>query len=159
MNISPLRTEHIQEVRRLMELGQPYISARTVSDYWLYATLFSTTCPVAIATDRSIAGAAIAFRSQVDPHEVYIQDVMIHPVCRRRGIARVLMESVRHQAQQWGCRRLYLTSEPENDAAHRTWATLGFENEPGDYVVKGVSVKAGYKGPGRDRAVYSMPLT
>ncbi|MFD6391175.1 GNAT family N-acetyltransferase [Nocardia sp. NPDC060259] len=158
MNITPLRIEHIQEVRQLMERGEPYISARTLSDYWLYATLFSTTCPVAVTTDRSIAGTVIAFRSQDDPNEIYIQDVMIHPDHRRQGTAKRLLHSVRHQAEQWGCRRLYLTSEPENLAAQKTWATLGFENEPGDYKIAGISVKADYKGPGRDRAVYALTL-
>ena len=159
MNITPLRTEHIQEVRQLMELGEPYVSARTLSDYWLYAALFSTTCPVAIGTDGSIAGAVIAFRSQDDPNEFYVQDVMIHPDHRRHGIAKGLLHSVQRQAQQWGCRRLYLTSEPENQAAHKTWVALGFENEPGDYEIAGISVRANYKGPGRDRAVYALILS
>ncbi|MFG1774619.1 GNAT family N-acetyltransferase [Nocardia salmonicida] len=159
MNITPLRTDHIEEVRQLMELGEPYISARTLSDYWLYAALFSTTCPVAITTDRSIAGSVIAFRSQDGPHEIYIQDVMVHPDQRSRGIAKVLLQSVLRQAQQWNCRRVCLTSDPENDAAHKTWAALGFENEPGDYEINGISVKADYKGPGRDRAVYALTLS
>jgi hypothetical protein len=76
--ITPLRPERIGEVLHLMELGQPYISARTLSDYWLYATLFFSTCP--------IAGAVMAFRSQDEPADVYVQDVMTHPQHRRRGV-------------------------------------------------------------------------
>jgi hypothetical protein len=48
--------------------------------------------------------------------------------------------------------------EPHNTGAHATWLRLGFTNLPGDYQTAGISVTAGYKGPGKDRAVYQMPL-
>lgn len=158
MIITPLQPEHIGEVRQLMQLGEPYISARTLSDYWLYATLFSTTCPVAVDDEGNIAGAAIAFRSQDNPADVYVQDVMVHPHYRRRNIARTLLGAVRSRAAGWGCTRLYLTSEPENHAAHSSWIALGFENLEGDREIDGISVTADFKGPGRDRAVYALSL-
>jgi GNAT superfamily N-acetyltransferase len=157
--ITPLKTDHIGDVHQLMELGEPYIRARTLSDYWLYATLFSTTCPVALADDSTIAGAVIAFRSQDQPTDVYVQDVMTHPQHRRRGITRALLQSVRSQAEKWDCRRIYLTSEPDNQAAHASWTTLGFDNVPGDHRINGISVITDYKGPGRDRAVYELILS
>ena len=158
MIVKPLQPEHISEVRQLMELGEPYIWARTLSDYWLYAKLFSTTCPVAMANDNTIIGAVIAFRSQDDPADVYIQDVMTHPQHRRRGITRALLQSVRSQAEKWGCQRLYLTSEPDNQPAHATWTALGFHNVPGDQKINGISVITDFKGPGRSRAIYQSPL-
>ncbi len=158
MNLTPLRVEHSAEVRRLMELGGPFIRARGLSDYWLYAALFSSTCPVMVDDDH-IAGAVIAFRSQDNPADVYIQDVMIHPEHRRRGIARALLNSVRTRAEEWNCGRIYLTSEPENQAAHSTWTTLGFTNIRGDEEIDGVSVITDYKGPGRSRAVYELILS
>ena len=158
MIVAPLRPEQIGEVQKLMELGEPYISARTLSDYWLYATLFSSTCPIAITDDDTVVGAVIAFQSQDDPAEVYVQDVMTHPQHRRRGIVRTLLQNVRSQAEARGCRRLYLTSEPDNRAAHASWTALGFVNVPGDHEVAGVSVISDFKGPGRDRAVYQLTL-
>lgn len=53
-----------------------------------------------------------------------------------------------------GCKRIYLTSEPENVGAHATWSSLGFENMFGDYISHGISVTKDFKGPGKDRAVY-----
>ncbi|MEV4129317.1 GNAT family N-acetyltransferase [Nocardia sp. NPDC049707] len=159
MIVVPLQPEYITEVQELMKLGEPYISARTLSDYWLYAKLFSTTCPITIEEDNTVTGAVIAFRSQTDPGDVYIQDVMIHPQHRRRGIARALLQSVRSQAEKWACERLYLTSEPDNQAAQATWATLGFVNVPGDHENDGVSIITDFKGPGRSRAVYELALT
>lgn len=157
MNIVPLRQEFIPRVINLMELGAPYIWARTASDYWLYANLFSSTCPIALI-DGEVAGAVMAFRSQENPDDVYVQDVMTHPDHRGRGVARALLAVVRNRATAWGCKRLYLTSEPTNTAAHAAWTSMGFTNLPGDQVVHGVSVISDFKGPGKDRAVYQLDV-
>ncbi|MGH3839034.1 MAG: GNAT family N-acetyltransferase [Pseudonocardiaceae bacterium] len=157
MLVATLSQDRIQQVRDLMELGAPYIRVRTYSDYWLYASLFSSSCPVALV-DNVVVGAVIAFRSQDKPDDVYVQDVMIHPEHRNHGIARTLLAEVRRRATEWGCVRLYLTSEPENTAAHATWMSLGFVNMPGERAVDGISVVRNFKGPGRDRAVYQLNL-
>lgn len=157
MIVTAFRQELIQQVQELMELGEPYIRVRTYSDYWLYARMFSSTCPVALVND-TVVGAVIGFRSQDDPADVYVQDVMTHPDHRGRGVAKALLAAVTGRAAGWGCRRLYLTSEPGNTTAHAAWTSLGFVNVPGDLVVGGVSVTADFKGPGKDRAVYQLDL-
>ena len=157
MIIEPLTVDRIGQVIDLMGTGAPYITPRTWSDYWLYSTLFSTTCPVAVA-GNDVLGAIIAFRSQDHPDDIYLQDVITHPDHRRHGITRALLETVRAQAKTWGCRRLYLTSEPDNTTAHTTWTTLGFTNILGDALVGGISVITDYKGPGKSRAVYESPV-
>jgi GNAT superfamily N-acetyltransferase len=158
VHVRPLSQDLIPQVIELVELGAPYIRPRTHSDYWLYATLFSSTCPVALADD-TIAGIVIAFRSQDDPQDVYVQDVMTHPDHRKQGIAHRLLDTVLSRAAQWGCTRLYLTSEPENTAADATWRAIGFTNIPGDQTANGISVITDFKGPGRSRAVYQLLLT
>ncbi|WP_405166524.1 GNAT family N-acetyltransferase [Nocardia sp. NBC_01499] len=157
MIIQPLRPQMITDVIALMQLGDPFITARTYSDYWLYATLFSSTCPVALV-EGQVAGVVIAFRSQDDPSEMYVQDVMTHPGHRKRGITRGLLARVRERAVEMGCRRIYLTSEPHNSAAHQAWSALGFCNVPGDRTVDGVSVITDFKGPGKTRAVYELTI-
>lgn len=157
MHVTPLNTDLIPEVIKLMELGEPFIRPRTHSDYWLYAQLFSSTCLIAIVDDH-IAGAVMAFRSQEDPADIYVQDVMTHPDHRRTGVAHTLLKHIRTRANHWGCRRLYLTSEPTNADAHSTWTSLGFTNLPGDHTINGVAVITDYKGPGRSRAVYQQNL-
>lgn len=123
-------------------------------DYWAYAALFSSTCPVA-TIDEHLAGAIIAFRSQTAPEDVCVQDVMVHPAVRLRGVAGALVDSVSRAAHRWGCRRIYLTSELDN---HSSWRALGFVNAPGDYAVGEVQVLRDFKGPGKDRAVYELRL-
>jgi GNAT superfamily N-acetyltransferase len=107
MQITALSQDLTGDVLKLMDLGGPYIRARTPSDYWLYAQLFSSTCPVA-HVDGAVVGAVIAMRSQDNTNEVYIQDVMTHPDHWRKGVAAALVEVVRKRAQQWGCKRIYL---------------------------------------------------
>lgn len=158
MKITSLTVAMTDDIIGLMALGEPYIRPRTSSDYWAYATLFSTTCPVA-TIDGQLAGAIIGFRSQDVPEDVYLQDVMVHPDFRRRGVANALVRSVHAVAQAWGCHRLYLTSEPDNADADSTWRKLGFVNAPGDYVLENVQVIRDFKGPGKDRAVYELNLT
>jgi ribosomal protein S18 acetylase RimI-like enzyme len=130
MNIRLLRVQHTVAVERLIRLCGPYVSPRTASDYWLYAALFSSTCPIATHDDAEIMGAVIAFRSQNNPDDAYIQDVATHPDHRRQGIGQALVDTARQQAAAWGCRRLCLTSEPDNHAAQRTWRSLGFHQRP-----------------------------
>jgi GNAT superfamily N-acetyltransferase len=155
MIITPLRVSLISAITHLIELGAPYLWPRTSSDYWLYATLFSSSCPVALDGD-TVIGAVIAFRSQDDPADVYVQDVISHPHHRRTGVARTLLNTVHQQATAWGCERVYLTSEPDNAAAHHTWRSLGYTNVPGNQTINGVSVTSDYKGPGKHRAIYQL---
>ena len=157
VNIASLTVAMTDDIFELMSLGGPYIRPRTSSDYWAYATLFSSTCLVA-TIDGHLAGAIIAFRSQSVPGDVFVQDVMVHPGFRRRGVAEALVGSVHAVAHRWGCRRIYLTSEPDNQGADSTWRALGFVNAPGDYAVEGVQVMRDFKGPGKDRAVYEHRL-
>ncbi len=159
MKIVPLAVELIGPVKELLGLGEPYIGVRTDSDYWLYATLFSSTCPVMLGDEGSPVGVVIAFRSQDDPADIYVQDVMVHPHQRGRSVAAKLLLEVQQMATSWGCRRLYLTSEPGNSSADRAWRKLGFVNVPGDLVEHGVQVIKDFKGPGKHRAVYELVLS
>jgi len=157
VNIEPLSVLRIGEIIDLMGTGAPFITPRTWSDYWVYATLFSRTCPLAVI-DGQIAGAVIAFRSQDEPDDIYIQEIVTHPAHRRRGVTRALIDAVADHGAGQGVRRLYLTSKPENHAAHAAWTRIGFTNIPGDRRVDGTSVVSDYKGPGRARAVYERTL-
>ena len=158
MKVCPLKVQQIGQVMDLLRMGEPYIGVRTRSDYWLYATLFSGTCPAMLDDDGSVIGVVIAFRSQDDPGDVYVQDVMVHPEHRGREVALDLLRHVMDVATGWGCRRLYLTSEPDNTAAAHAWHKFGFVNMPGDSVENGVQVIRDFKGPGKHRAVFELGL-
>jgi GNAT superfamily N-acetyltransferase len=142
-----------------MTAGVPFVRVRDASDYWLYAQHFADSCPVALADDGAVLAVAIAFQSQVRPREMYVQDLMVDPDQRRKGLARLLIGRLRTVAAIRGCTRLTLTSEPENQTAHRTWLRLGFANRRGDWTSShGVEVTADFKGKGKHRAVYVLDL-
>lgn len=155
MKLVPLNQQLVPAVMDLMSAGGPFIRVRDESDYWLYGHLFSSTCPVALDGD-TVVGAAVAFRSQDDPDDLYVQDLVVHPDHRRRGVASALLGNLRGQAERWACRRIYLTSEPENKVADATWPRLGFVNVLGDQTVDGVSLISDFKGSGKHRAVYEF---
>lgn len=157
ISITTLNQSLINDVEHLMKLGSPYVQARSQSDYWLYANLFSSTCPVAL-TKGQVTGAAIAFRSQENPQEVYVQDVMVHPDYRKKGIAKQLMYRIQVKSKEWECSRIWLTSEVENTSAQRFWSALGFHNKEGEKVMDGISVITNFKGSGKDRAVFELFL-
>lgn len=158
MELTTLRKEHIPALIRLMEQGSPYVRVRGESDYWLYAELFADTCPIMVEGER-IIGAVIAFHSQINSTETYIQDVMIHPEYRRKGIASNLITVLADRARGAGRSRIYLTSEPENIAAHQTWIRLGFQNRPGTRKDGAVEIIENFKGIGKDRAVYDLEVS
>ena len=116
MIVTPLTQDLIPAVERLLALGEPYVRVRTTSDYWLYASLFSSTCPIALL-DGQVVGAIVAFRSQDDPDDVYIQDVMVHPDHRQRGIAHALLAHVRQRATDWACQGDDLQTRPARPSA------------------------------------------
>jgi ribosomal protein S18 acetylase RimI-like enzyme len=108
--------------------------------------------------DRPI-GFIAAFRNQDNPKELYIQDLVVHPKARRQGIATALLEAVLSSAKALGCERAWLTSELENDAAHRTWRQNGFVNPPADRKVGDFWVTNDLKGPGRHRVIYERSIS
>jgi ribosomal protein S18 acetylase RimI-like enzyme len=158
MELTTLSKEHIPALTQLMEQGEPYVRVRGESDYWLYSELFADTCPIMIE-DGQVIGAVLAFHSQVNSFETYIQDVMIHPDHRRKGIASKLITVLADQARDAGRTRIYLTSEPDNTAAHETWTRLGFKNRPGTRKDGAIEIIENFKGIGKDRAVYDLALS
>jgi GNAT superfamily N-acetyltransferase len=157
MNIVPLDISLVPGTMALLAMGDPFVRVRSESDYWLYSQLFSSSCPMMVE-GGSVIGVVLAFRSQDTPDEIYVQDVMVHPQHRRRGIARALLDGLVVRAETWGCKRIYLTSEAENSAAHQAWTVMGFVNVPGDRKQGGVWIISDYKGPGKDRAVYERSI-
>ncbi len=105
MSITPLTVDRIPDLEKLLALGEPNIRLRGSSDYWLYATLFANTCPLAIV-DGQVVGSVIAFRSQVDPSEIYLQDDQAGRVrdFRLQG-AREAPRRVRAIDRRGACRR------------------------------------------------------
>lgn len=158
VTILPLDRAAPAELRDLAAQCAPYVAARSESDYWLYAALFSNTCFEA-RRDNALVGMLIAMRSQLDAQdEIYIQDVAVHPTARRVGIATQLLDYIVEKAHALNCKRIWLTSEADNTAAASTWQKKGFTNPKADYQEHGLWVTRDLKGPGKDRVVFALNL-
>ncbi|MGL5809602.1 MAG: GNAT family N-acetyltransferase [Nocardioides sp.] len=154
-----IREADAEDLVALFGGAGPFVSARQLSDYWLYARLFGSTCLCLRIEGRPIA-VVIALRDQSNgAHEIYVQDVAVAPEYRRRGYAVTLLDELRRRAGGWGIRRLWLTSEAANTDAVRLWTTLGYVNTKADYQQDGLWLTKDLKGPGRDRAVFDLLLT
>ena len=144
----------------LIEASGPFVSARSSSDYWLYARLFSTTCLCVRNDNGQPIAALLAFKDQTPgKSEIYIQDLVVHPGHRRQGYGEALMGGLHQRAESDGVERLWLTSEADNEAAAGLWARLGYRNDPSDYQQNGVWITRDLKGRGRDRAVFASVVS
>jgi GNAT superfamily N-acetyltransferase len=58
-----------------------------------------------------------------------VENMIVDPKYRRRGIARMLMEYAVAKAKQAGCSHLQLLSSVHRREAHRFYKTMGFKHE------------------------------
>lgn len=149
----------IEDLHELFSNAGPYVSARTLSDYWLYARLFSSTCLcIRDDTGKPIA-ALIAFQDQTPGiDEIYVQDVAVDGNHRRSGLGESLVREIKHLAVALGATRLWLTSDAGNTGAQELWKRTGFSNNESDYTFNGVWMTQDAKGPDRDRCIYELEL-
>ena len=156
--VRSLTKSDIPAVLELANKAGPYIRLRGGSDYWLYATLFSDTCLCA-CEDGEIAGFLCAFQGQSGAEEeLYVQDLAVAPAHRNAGIGSALLKELLERAKRLCVSRVWLTSEPGNDAAMRLWAKFGFTNPEADYRVDGLWITADLKGRGADRAIFQRGI-
>jgi ribosomal protein S18 acetylase RimI-like enzyme len=90
-----------------------------------------------------VVGTA-AYRSRPD-ESIYISNVAIDPIYRRRGIARAAMWFILGKLK--GTRRIDLVTHPENKNALRLYASFGFKVE---------SRQENYFGDGEPRLVLAL---
>lgn len=56
-----------------------------------------------------------------------LEDVVVDGEARGLGIGQALMQRVAEHAHAWGCYKLALSSSQNREAAHRFYASLGFQ--------------------------------
>jgi GNAT superfamily N-acetyltransferase len=69
---------------------------------------------------------------EVHPFAV-IENVVVTPAARRRGIGRQLMEAALDFARSQGCYKVQLVSANKRDAAHHLYDAMGFDAEVSGY--------------------------
>lgn len=153
--IREIEKKDIEAVRKLFEVVSPFVSARSLSDYWLYSRFFSNTCLVA-SSESNIIGVAIAFINQKKGGEAYLQDLAVVEEARKFGVGMALMDQIIQEVKDSGAENIWLTSEVENSPAMGLWKKIGFTNPIADYEENGYWVSKDLKGTGKDRVVFNL---
>jgi ribosomal-protein-alanine N-acetyltransferase len=78
--------------------------------------------------------------------ECHLMNLATHPLLRRQGIARVLMDALLEEARARGVRNVSLEVRVSNRAAIRLYESLGFQP---------VGLRKGYYRDGESAALYS----
>ncbi|HEY2733910.1 MAG TPA: GNAT family acetyltransferase [Polyangiales bacterium] len=78
-------------------------------------------------SDRQIIGSIMA---GYDGHRGWINYLAVAPEHRRRGVARALMDEAELRLRALDCPKINLQVRPENAAAIRFYARLGYAEEP-----------------------------
>jgi GNAT superfamily N-acetyltransferase len=59
--------------------------------------------------------------------QVYLSNLAVREGCRRRGVARLLLEASEQQALAWGFREMYLHVMADNMRARQLYQTMGYQ--------------------------------
>jgi GNAT superfamily N-acetyltransferase len=85
---------------------------------------------VATAQDRIVGAFALLIMDNLAhmgaPSGV-VEDVIVHPEWRGRGIGKLMMASAAERRQKFRCYKMALSSNRRREAAHRFYESLGFE--------------------------------
>jgi len=123
----------------------------------LFFAHFQQTSFVVEDNDQMV-GFLIGFYSQTRPKEAYIHFVGVHPEYRSFGIGAQLYELFFETVRAQGCDMVRCVTSPVNKGSIAFHTRLGFEVEPGDTLIDGLSVKANYDGAGQPRVLFVKRL-
>jgi GNAT superfamily N-acetyltransferase len=109
--------------------------------------------------DGEIVGFLIGFLSQTFADEAYVHFLGVHPNFRGQGVARKLYERFFETVRQRGRRIVRLVTASVNKESIAFHTHIGFQIEPQDSKIDGISVYRNYDGPANDRVLFVKHLT
>ncbi len=141
-----------------------YFVTSVINDWWdgrqmrdmlpkLFFIHFRETSFIAEQKDARV-GFLNGFFSQTFPAEAYIHFVGVHPEFRKHGVARMLYEKFFAVARAKGKTRVRCVTSPVNKTSIAFHQHMGFEMEPGDDMVDGISAHSNYDGKGESRVLF-----
>jgi ribosomal protein S18 acetylase RimI-like enzyme len=101
-----------------------------------------------------IVGFLIGFFSQTFPDQAYVHFVGVHPDFRREGLAGNLYRHFFEIVRKHGCSAVRCVTSPVNKISIAFHLRMGFNIEPGDKLMEGISVTENYDGQGGDRVLF-----
>ena len=83
-------------------------------------------CALALSRERIVGLALVRFSLEGEPRFGVVEDLLVEPRWRGRGMGHRFMEWIEAQCRHRGCRRLFLESGIGNDRAHAFFEREGF---------------------------------
>ena len=112
-----------------------------------------------IECDGELLGFLLGFVSQTTPGEAYVHFVGVHPEYRHLGLGRRLYGRFCTVVGLLGCQTVRSHTAPHNRLSIAFHSALGFEVDPGDDVIDGVSAWRDYAGVGEHRVRFLKRLS
>jgi len=124
IRLEPMQIEDLEEVLAIEQQSftTPWTRSMFVSE--LANTRLSCLLVARAGEPQAAVIGYLAYRVVVD--EMHIVLIAVHPIWRRRGIARQLLEQAMAQARQASCCKATLEVRVSNVAAQRLYFQLGF---------------------------------
>ncbi len=150
-----LRQAEPADYPRVIEVVNDWWGGRNMRDMLpkLFFVHFRETSFV-VEEGGELVGFLCGFLSQSFPNEAYIHFVGVHPAYRQRNIGRLLYERFFETAARCGRDTARCVTAPINKTSIAFHTRMGFEIEPGDDLVDGISVHRNYDGQGGDRVLF-----
>lgn len=111
-----------------------------------------------VEKDEQIIGFLIGFLSQTNSEVAYIHFVGVHPEYRNLKIGKQLYNEFFNAVKQKGAGVVRCVTSPVNKVSIAYHTKMGFDIEPGDLIVEGISIHKDYDGPSNDRILFKKKL-
>ena len=137
----------------------PMVTERN-SIYHIFTKFFTSTSLIIESENKKALGFLLGFISQDNPLEGYIHLLCVIPQCRKKGLAKALMEEFLKLIKDKGCRKVYLITSPGNKKAINFYHKIGFniDNQGKEIVINGVKAIKNYNGPGEHKLILTKLL-
>ena len=129
--VAPLAKRHLDQVMAIEQACFPQPWERLLFEASLLHT--KSLCLAAVTLPGQVLAGYVCL--WLEPAQVQIQNIAVHPAFRRRGVARYLLVQGLKEALSRGAKQATLEVRPSNLAARRLYASLGFaeKNRLPDY--------------------------
>ncbi len=137
----------------------PMITERN-SIYHIFTKFFTNTSLIIESENKKVLGFLLGFISQDNSQEGYIHLLCVIPQCRKKGLAKALMDDFLKILKERGCCKVYLITSPGNKKAINFYHKIGFniDNQGKEIVINGVKAIKNYNGPGEHKLILTKQL-
>ncbi|MGM0440849.1 MAG: GNAT family N-acetyltransferase [Elusimicrobiota bacterium] len=159
-NIREAKEEEFLKLHKFVA-NCPPLEQYPVHLYKLTLRYFRNTCFIA-ELNGNWAGFLTSFISQVNPENLFMWQIGIHPDMQGKGLGKKILKAAEKKLKKRGIKKIELTVDPENSPSQKLFTGMGYKNISKDEgecvnINNTPAVKDFYK-PGRHFTVFQKKL-